>query len=678
MRSSHLVLATAIFGSALCGQTNPVPLVNNPLSPASAAPGSGAFTLTVNGTGFRASSVVNWNGIPRATAFVSQSQLTAAILASDVAAARTASVTVVNPAPGGGVSNVVFFQVTGSSEAVALSETLTYTLPDKLSVTAIVSGDLNGDGKLDLVVTGYNNTAVLLGKGDGTFRPPVALELAGTTIAIGDFNHDGIPDLALGGCCGGSPVYILLGNGDGTFQHPQSYGYNAGSIVVADFDGDGNLDLGIMDEYNVQILLGNGDGTFRTGGSYPTPQYAVTTVVAGDFNGDGRLDLAVAGDLGIDILMGNGDGTFQTPTAIAGAYSTLVTADFNGDGILDIAAFSAYSCSDSTDSVTVLLGKGDGSFNLAGSYPAGQCAQSLVTGDFNGDGKIDLALTVNQTSTLSGNYYYYAGSVGILLGNGDGTFQQVRTTAGQTGISALAAGDFTGHGRLDLAAIPYPPTNTLAISLQTTVSVSPGLLSFAPTVEKTTRSETVTVANLSTAPVDIAQVGLSGPNAAEFALASDTCQGATVPPYGKCTVSVAFTPAATGPQAAFLSVTDNVSVSPQTTAIAGIGTAMNLTPAGLNFGNVKVGAISPQKVITATNTGSSVIDIQGIYVLGPNATEFLQRNTCGTSLKPRAACSVVIQFAPTATGSQKAAVLFNIKGQDLVNPNNVGLSGAGT
>src|SRR5579884_3732315 len=112
MRTRYFIWAAALIGSTLAAQTNPVPLLNNPLVPDAAAPGSGGFTLTVNGTGFVSSSVVNWNGSPRATTFVSASQVTAAILAADVATAGTASVTVVNPGPGGGASNVAFFPIT--------------------------------------------------------------------------------------------------------------------------------------------------------------------------------------------------------------------------------------------------------------------------------------------------------------------------------------------------------------------------------------------------------------------------------------------------------------------------------------------------------------------------------------------------------------------------------------
>src|SRR5438132_9572044 len=150
--SAGVLLALAGFSKSVTGmvrheataQTNPVPLINQPLVPDATAPGGPGFTLTLNGTGFVSGSSVNWNGSPRATTFVSDSQLTASILASDIAIASTASVTVVNPTPGGGSSNVEFFPITLASSSILLSKSdyATATGPADVGV-----GDFNGDGK---------------------------------------------------------------------------------------------------------------------------------------------------------------------------------------------------------------------------------------------------------------------------------------------------------------------------------------------------------------------------------------------------------------------------------------------------------------------------------------------------------------------------------------------------
>ena len=276
---------------------NAVPLINQPLVPEAIAPGGAGFNLTVNGAGFFPASVVKWNGSPRATTFVSPLRLKASILGSDIAQARTAFVTVVNPSPGGGTSNVAFFQVASPRSSVPLSPPSSYTAgsgPDTVAV-----GDFNGDGKLDLAVANNvsNNVSVLLGKGDGTFHAAVNYG-AGTnptSVAVGDFNGDRKLDLAVANW-NGNDVSILLGNGDGTFQPAVNYNVTFGpqSVAVGDFNGDGKLDLAVANYFGeaLSILLGNGDGTFQAHVNYQAGSGPVWVAV-GDFNGDGRLDFAV-------------------------------------------------------------------------------------------------------------------------------------------------------------------------------------------------------------------------------------------------------------------------------------------------------------------------------------------------------------------------------------------------
>jgi hypothetical protein len=329
---------------------------------------------------------------------------------------------------------------------------------------SLVTGDFNGDGRLDMVVSDSGGVSELLGNGDGTFQPPRQIAAEGASIA-GDFNQDGKLDLTDG-------YDVLLGNGDGTFQPAKTVAVGGdGSLAARDFNGDGKLDLAGVDEGGgVRLALGNGDGTFQ-----PVMEYAAGlfpyTVVAGDFNGDGKLDLATSnlGSNDISVLLGNGDGTFQTAKTVAvGIAGHLVARDFNGDGRLDLAVSGSDPTTGASE-IAVLLGNGDGTFQPAKFYAAGKSVNDLVAGDFNGDGKLDLA----AIDALEGDII-------VFLGNGDGTFSdpgQFATTAHATPLVADVHGDgtddvlvFDGHGNiLYRQGVPGQPG-----SFEPPVTVNPG------------------------------------------------------------------------------------------------------------------------------------------------------------------------------------------------------------
>ena len=315
----------------------------------------------------------------------------------------------------------------------------------------VATGDFNGDGKPDLAVTnnGGATVGVLLGNGDGTFQPQVtyAVGTSPTGIAVGDFNGDGKLDLVVVNN-GGGTVSVLLGNGDGTFQSQVTYATAASPLIVAvgDFNGDGKADLAVTNQGSsntVGILLGNGDGTFQSQVTYATGT-APRSVAVGDFNGDGRSDLAVTNQAGntVSILLGNGDGTFQTQVTYAtGTGPTpLAIGDFNGDGKPDLVVGNFGAGSGNT--VSVLLGNGDGTFQAQVTYAVGNGPRPLAVGDFNGDGKLDLAVGNNTDNTVS-----------ILLGNGNGTFQSQVTYATGNSPYSLAVGDFNGDGFADLSMV---------------------------------------------------------------------------------------------------------------------------------------------------------------------------------------------------------------------------------
>ena len=343
--------------------------------------------------------------------------------------------------------------------------------------TSIAVADVNGDGKPDVLVTNspeVGGVGVLLGNGDGTFQAAInSGSYEASSIAVADVNGDGKPDLLVADYCASSNcsnsmVGVLLGNGDGTFQSALSYGSGgnlATSIAVLDVNGDGKPDLLVTNNCDsssnclnggvVSVLLGNGNGTFQAAVSYNSGGYYAYSVAVADVSGDGHPDLVVANycnssisdcdhsvEGSVGVLLGNGDGTFQAAvTYNSGGYEaySVAVADVNGDGHPDLLVANCCVSSDSwaNGAVGVLLGNGDGTFQAAPNYNSGGVnAQSIAVADVNGDGKPDLLVANACADSNCAN-----GSVGVLLGNGDGTFQ----AGGQLQLWRLLC-DFGGGG----------------------------------------------------------------------------------------------------------------------------------------------------------------------------------------------------------------------------------------
>jgi len=336
------------------------------------------------------------------------------------------------------VSLCVFFAAN-----VAHSQ-VTFFIPPIYSGAANFVGDFNGDGKPDMLSSGGT---LLLGKGDGTFT--TGTPVTGGAVAVGDFNGDGKIDVLQQST---GTLLVLLGNGDGTFKAPVSTNSGASlyALTAGDVNGDGKADVLGLDYtsgFNVVVYLSQGDGTFATGVSYALGSTSAFLITLGDFNEDGEIDVAVAAPSNAGqevVLLGNGDGTFQAGKISTGGVSSALDAvagDFNSDGKLDLAISGSYP-----PVVSLLLGNGDGTFQAATTVAETASAQGgvdLAVADLNGDGKLDLVLAAGP---------YADGLISVFLGNGDGTF-----SAGQSYFPVLetdetvAIADFNSDGKPDIA-----------------------------------------------------------------------------------------------------------------------------------------------------------------------------------------------------------------------------------
>jgi hypothetical protein len=417
--------------------------------------GVASVTATANNTAGRYTVTATAAGLSTSFSLTNLQPVTVTLASSsnpsNLGAPVTLTATMSSPAATG---RVTFF------DGVAILETKTVSSGVASFSTVLLSAGVHKltayyrDDANSLVGTSNAVTLTVKAAAGGAFitQNPVGTP-AGSSVAVGDFNHDGKVDIAFPA---GFVVTVLLGKGDGTFQAPVDYpiatGGSATSIVAADFDGDGNTDLATS---GGSILFGKGDGTFRPAVNNTA---AGSPLAVGDFNGDGKPDIIYAfvqqefapvvfGPeirpsprdgyfyyvLNVNLQLGNGDGTFGSPILYASlaasssqVFAGLLVADFNGDGKPDVVVLP------SDAGPSIVLGNGDGtgqapaSISLGGFSPS----NSLLAGDFNGDGKTDVVV----------------GGL-VLLGNGDGTFQPL---VNYPLVRAVASGDFNGDGITDL------------------------------------------------------------------------------------------------------------------------------------------------------------------------------------------------------------------------------------
>jgi len=363
----------------------------------------------------------------------------------------------------------------------------------QFSATDLKSGDLNGDGAMDLVIaaSGLSDAVMMFGDGRGALSDSVLINSGVTdgfpvAIELRDFNNDGKPDLALLNS-NTRNVVVLLGDGQGGFTQCATFGAGAiaRGLVSADFNNDGNIDLVVRGQSSgLDLYLGNGQGGFTQSATGIGGNVVNVLFTNGDFNGDGIADLALFDDLqsptgngvNIVILIGDGRGGFGEPSNVMVQERLILlrAADLNLDGRDDLIYTQGFV----GDALFVILSNPEGGFGAPVRYQVGGGTKSVVSTDINGDAKPDLISASFST-----------GTIGILLGKGDGGFNQpvnlpvisATSVIGVSDFDVIAPGDFDGDGAIDLAISQGGSSLITALKNRSICAPTGGVVPASPT-----------------------------------------------------------------------------------------------------------------------------------------------------------------------------------------------------
>lgn len=607
-----------------------------------------------------------------------------------------------------------------STPALTLTESSLLSISGSSGNFNTVVSDFTGDGISDMAVvavitTGCDTTcvttytlSVYVGNGDGTFTlsgSPIAVD--GYNVAVGDFNADNKMDLALSNF-DADTVAVLLENGDATFT-AASYSPVAGltqgsALYVGDFNGDGIADIAeINNMAAVQVLLGSGSGFTLASSPFSPPGCYLSAGVAGDYNGDGLTDLAVTCQVfsnspgSATVLLSNGDGSFSEGSLVEIGKSTYqaTAGDFNGDGKLDFAVLNGNS-----NNMMVLLNQGitlsggtvSGTFSAASGSPYslnGSNPDALRTGDFNGDGYPDLVVGTEN-----------AGYVSLFLNAGDGTFTNSFNKQPFGNVEGLTVGDFDGNGKTDVAVWdPFMSTNNLKVLMTSTaltasaylnnVVMSSGahtlMASYAGDSTYGASSATTSVIVPLLTPTFSLQASANPSTVGSAITFTSTVSGpsSVATPTGTVTFKSGSTDLCTAVAlssgVATCAYTSSTAGSLDTYAVYSGDTvyltktsstqAMNIVAApatsstgGTSFGSVNVGSSANA---TITITFSTAKTLGGISVRtqgGANLDYTLASGgSCqtGTQYVANATCTVVVTFSPKHAGTRSGAVVIS-------------------
>jgi hypothetical protein len=481
--------------------------------------------------------------------------------------------------------------------------------PQQQEMHGVEAADVDGDGLLDAVASGYFSGAiggdpvisVLRGRANGTLAPAQTYPMTGagplTGIALGDFNGDGSPDAALGSPFG-EELVISLGDGEGAFEAPTSLpsgGFSPDDPLVADFNDDGDPDLASVNGGSYSVYLGNGDGSFEPALNEEVEDWALT-IASGDFDANGTADLALGNvDWGlVRILLGDGDGTFTAVPSVdlqpldpdpCGCVEIwgIAAGDIDGNGRDDLVISDRFE-----NRLFSVLSNPDGTFTPKGPFVTGNEGNPIgvALGDLDADGDLD-AVTAD-----------YLDSTGtVLSGDGAGNFAAALEVESGDLPYANVIADIGGDGKPDLLFADQG-WDAGAVTLVRnaglpTISLAPNPIDFGAQAQQTVSPpRTITVTNEGDALLHVNAALLGGANGGDFLANADDCTAVPVLAGQSCTVSVRFVPGAPGPREGSVVVLSDVPGLPAI-QVTGTGTALPQGPAGPSGLPGPIGAAGP-------------------------------------------------------------------------------------
>jgi len=598
---------------------SPVPTLTS-MSPSSATAGGPAFTLTVHGTGYvEGVSVVRWNASNRTTTFVSSTQLTAAITASDIASPMTLPVVVFTRTPGGGTSDSLTFTIEPSGATLSTLGITPAAVTGGTSTTGTVtlSGPAPAGGAFVDVWSDHeavqvpSSVTVPAGATSATF-PVIASPVTSQVIAPVSANYNGTLRSATVTVNPAPPPTVI---GLTFIPSPVDGGnFSQGTVTLSGAAPSGGAVVSLSSNHSavqvpasVTVPEGATSATFTANTSAVTSQ--VTATVTATYNSTSQTATL----------------TVNPPPLPTVSTLTLTPATVTGG-------------TSSTGTVT-----------LSGAALSGGAVVSLSSNN-----------SVVQVPA----------SVTVLGGATFATF--TATTSSVTSqVTATVTATYNATSR----------SATLIVNPGPIASLSPASLNFGSQLKGTTSAPlTETVTNTGTATLTISSVNVVGANAGDFAKASDGCSGANVSPGNSCAISVTFRPTATELRTATLSISDNASGSPHTVALSGTGTGtgpgVSLAPPSLSFGNQLVGTTSTSQTVTLTNSGTATLNISGVTLNSTNGAGFSRTNHCAATLGAGLSCTIDVTFTPIAAGSRTATL--SISSDAPGSPHTVSLTGTGT